>query len=422
MNTPPLAARMRPQTLDEVIGQEHITGPNTLIRNMLTNNCLRSIILYGPPGTGKTSIANAIANTANAVFKHINATTSGKKDLEAVCKEAKDQPDTTTVLFIDEIHRFNKAQQDYLLPFVESGDVILIGATTENPYFEVNPALSSRCAILELKPVGIGVLKEQLLKALQATTNGLGSRQQTIDPEALEMIAAQSGGDVRHGLTLLELASDIALTTNHTYQIQIEDVETASLKPHLHYDDNGDQHYDIISAFIKSMRGSDPDAVLYYLAVMIHAGEDPKFIARRIVIAASEDVGNADPQALMVATNAFLAIERIGMPEGRIILAHAALYVALAPKSNAACVGIDKALDYVATHPLAVVPPPLQDAHYKSAGKLGRGIGYDYPHNHPKHWTQQQYLPKDVPAEFYESCHMGYEQVLDRYATHIRQP
>ena len=418
--TQPLADRMRPQSLDEIVGQEHLTGDGTLIRNMLDNNTLRSMILWGPPGVGKTSIANAIANSVNGEFVRVNATTSGKKDLEAVCTKAQQTPNKLTVLFVDEIHRFNKAQQDYLLSFVERGDVILIGATTENPAFEVISPLLSRCYTLELKPVSANLLKEQVLKALQAQTQGLGSKGQTIDPEALELLSEQACGDVRRALNLLELASDIASGTQHAFQITTEDVESAVLTPQVHYDHNGDRHYDIISAFIKSMRGSDPDAVLYYLAVMLQGGEDPKFIARRIVIAASEDVGNADPQALMVAVNAFLAVERVGMPEGRIILAHAATYVALAPKSNSACVGIDKAMAYVAQHPVVIVPPALQDAHYKSANSLGRGIGYDYPHNHPNHWVKQQYLPDGVNETFYESDHMGYQIAQDRLQEFIK--
>ena len=417
----PLAERMRPGNLDEIVGQEHVTGPGTLVRNMVEKNMLMSIILYGPPGTGKTTIAEAIANTVNAAFLRINATKSGKKDIEKACDEAQKElaNGRRTVLFIDEIHRFNKAQQDYLLPFVETGTVILIGATTENPYFEVNPALGSRCAILELKSIRPENILTLLDRAMGDVNNGLGGRGQTLDPEAARLIADVCGGDVRHALNMLDLASRISEAMSGPGQgILLDHVGQAAQRPNLRYDKDGDLHYDIVSAFIKSMRGSDPDAVLYYLARMIESGEDPKFIARRIVIAASEDVGDADPQALQVAVSAFLATERIGMPESSIILAHAALHVALAPKSNTAVRGIQAAMEYVRQHPLSQVPPPLQDAHYKSAGKLGRGVGYLYPHDFVNHFCRQQYLPLDVPPGlFYQSCGMGYEQTQDALAS-----
>lgn len=422
----PLAEAMRPKILSDIIGQEHITGKGTLLYNMITAGQLMSIILYGPPGTGKTTVANVVASSASAQFLQLNATTSGKKQIEQACAAAAKSLESgiRTILFIDEIHRFNKAQQDYLLPFVENGTVVLIGATTENPFFEVNPALVSRSVILELHPVTLNAVISLLHKAMTDCDHGLGARNQTLTPDAAELIADLSGGDVRNALNRLELCSTIAEMLNGPCAaIDVSIVNQAAQRPNLRYDHNGDLHYDIISAFIKSMRGSDPDAVLYYLARMLESGEDPKFIARRIMIAASEDVGMADPTALQVAVSASLATERIGLPEARIILAQAALHVCLAPKSNAAYQGIDAAIDYVRRHPLSQVPPPLQDAHYKSAGKLGRGVGYAYPHDHINHFVNQQYLPLDVPRGlFYQSCGMGYEQPVDRYHTAIGHP
>lgn len=419
----PLADAMRPKNLDQIVGQGHITGPGTLLRNMIENGNLMSVILYGPPGVGKTTIAEAIAGSVDADFLRLNATTSGKKQIEQACDQAEKAlaQGRRTVLFIDEIHRFNKAQQDYLLPFVERGVVILVGATTENPYFEVNPALNSRAAILELKSIGLEDMLALLYRAMYDPVNGLASRGQTLEPEAAALIAQVCGGDARFALNMLDLSSRISEAMAGKGQpITAEHAAQAGQRPNLRYDRDGDFHYDVVSAFIKSMRGSDPDAVLYYLARMIESGEDPKFIARRIVIAASEDVGCADPTALQVAVSAFLATERIGMPESAIILSHAALHVALAPKSNAAYKGIQAAMDYVKKHPLSQVPPPLQDAHYKSAGKLGRGVGYKYPHDYENHITSQQYLPLDVPAGlFYQSCGMGYEQAQLQYMAGI---
>lgn len=415
----PLADRMRPITIDEIVGQKHLLDTNALLYKMINNDTLTSIILYGPPGTGKTTIAHVIANSTQSEFAELNAVESGKKDIENVCKKAKEalENNKRTILFIDEIHRFNKTQQDYLLPFVEHGTVILIGATTENPYFEINPALVSRSVIFELKPIENNDIKELIQKALNDKEKGLGDSSLTIDDEALNLITEQSNGDVRHALSLLELASLIA--TNST--ITSDNVKEIIQRPHIHYDKDGDKHYDTISAFIKSMRGSDPDATLYYLAKMILSGEDPKFIARRIMIHASEDVGNADPMALVVATNASLAVERIGMPEGRIILSQAALYIAMAPKSNSACIGIDAAIDYIKKHPTNDIPDYLKDAHYKSAKKLGHGIGYLYPHDYPNHWCPQQYLPDDVNEYFYNNSHLGHEKEQADYQNFIRQ-
>lgn len=417
----PLAIRMRPTQIDEVVGQTHILNPDSLLYKMIQNDTLSSILLYGPPGTGKTTIANVIAATTHADFQEINAVAAGKKDIEKVCDNAKkiwNETQTKTILFIDEIHRFNKAQQDYLLPFVENGTVTLIGATTENPYFEVNPALVSRSILYELKPIETDDIKTLLIRALNDKDKGLGDKNQTINDDALQILAEQANGDTRHALSLLEMAS---LSARDNNPITIDDVKAVVQKPHIHYDKDGDNHYDTISAFIKSMRGSDPDAVLYYLARMLEAGEDPKFIARRIMIAASEDVSNADPMAIIIATNAALAVERIGMPEGRIILAQAALYIAMAPKSNSAITGIDRAMNYIKQHPSNEIPDILKDAHYKSAAKLGHGTGYLYPHDYPGHWCRQKYLPDSVKEYFYENSHNGYEQVQADYQNQLRK-
>jgi putative ATPase len=416
----PLAVRMRPQTIDEIVGQKDILDENSLLTQMIKNDLLSSIILYGPPGTGKTTIANVIANSTNAKFAQVNAVTDGKKELEKICMQGKkdlENDGTRTILFIDEIHRFNKAQQDYLLPFVEQGIVVLIGATTENPYFEVNKALVSRSTIFELKPVTAEDMIICLNRTLNDAERGLKENNLVIDDDTKMFIAEQANGDVRRALSLLELS---AVVVGDGGTITVDTVKSIIQKPNLTYDKDGDKHYDTISAFIKSMRGSDPDAVLYYLARMITAGEDPKFIARRIMIAASEDVGNADPMAIVVATNAALAAERIGWPESQIILSQAALYVAMAPKSNSACTGIEKAMAYVADHPSNDVPTHLQDAHYKSAAKLGHGIGYKYPHDFPNHWCEQNYLPDSVTEYFYQNSHQGYEAIQANYQNSIR--
>lgn len=416
----PLAVRMRPQTIDEIVGQKDILDENSLLTQMIKNDLLSSIILYGPPGTGKTTIANVIANSTNAKFAQVNAVTDGKKELEKICVQGKkdlENDGTRTILFIDEIHRFNKAQQDYLLPFVEQGIVVLIGATTENPYFEVNKALVSRSTIFELRPVTAEDMIICLNRTLNDAERGLKENNLVIDDDTKMFIAEQANGDVRRALSLLELS---AVVVGDGGTITVDTVKSIIQKPNLTYDKDGDKHYDTISAFIKSMRGSDPDAVLYYLARMITAGEDPKFIARRIMIAASEDVGNADPMAIVVATNAALAAERIGWPESQIILSQAALYVAMAPKSNSACAGIEKAMAYVADHPSNDVPAHLQDAHYKSAAKLGHGLGYKYPHDFPNHWCKQNYLPDSVTEYFYQNSHQGYEAIQANYQNSLR--
>ena len=422
----PLAARMRPRTLDEVVGQEHIIGKDKLLYRAIKADKISSIIFYGPPGTGKTTLAKVIANTTSAEFTQINATVAGKKDMEEVIEKAKNLQGMygkRTILFIDEIHRFNKGQQDYLLPFVEDGTIVLIGATTENPYFEVNSALISRSIIFELEPIPKSAIKDLLRKAVYDAERGMGSYDAEIDEEALEFLADISGGDARHALNAIELG---VMTTNRSadgkIHINLEVAQECIQKRAVRYDKNGDNHYDTISAFIKSMRGSDPDAAVYYLARMLYAGESVTFIARRIMICASEDVGNADPMAIVVATNASMAVERIGMPEAQIILSQAASYVACAPKSNAACNAIFEAKDEVARTGNLLIPTHLQDAHYKGAAKLGHGIGYKYAHDYPNHYVKQQYLPYELNGkEFYRPSGNGYEQKIREHMNRIKK-
>lgn len=422
----PLASRMRPSTLDEVVGQEHIIGKDKLLYRAIQADKLSSILLYGPPGTGKTTLAKVIAGTTKAEFLQINATAAGKKDMEQVVAKAKENKGMygkNTILFIDEIHRFNKGQQDYLLPFVEDGTVILVGATTENPYFEVNGALISRSVLFELHPLSVENIKQLIMRAVTDREKGMGSYQAEIDEDALAFLADVSGGDARTALNAIELG---ILTTDRdgdgkihiTMEVAGECIQKRTLK----YDKTGDNHYDTISAFIKSMRGSDPDAAIYYLARMLYAGEDIRFIARRIMICASEDVSNADPQALVVATQAAQAVERLGMPEARIILAQAAAYVACAPKSNSAIMAIDRAMQYVSDHPNYRIPSYLQDAHYKGAAKLGHGIGYQYAHDFENHYVKQQYLPDEAKDErFYELSDQGYEKKLREHMEFLQK-
>ena len=381
----PLASRLRPTTLDEMVGQQHIIGKDKLLYRAIKADKLSSIILYGPPGTGKTTLAKVIANTTSAEFLQINATAAGKKDMEDVIAQAKNNQgmyDKKTILFIDEIHRFNKGQQDYLLPFVEDGTVILIGATTENPYFEVNGALLSRSIIFELKNLSTEDIKTLILRAVNDKEKGMGAYDAVIDEEALDFLADVANGDARAALTAIELG---ILTTERSadgkIHITLEVASECIQKRVVRYDKTGDNHYDTVSAFIKSMRGSDPDAAVYYLARMLYAGEDIKFIARRIMICAAEDVSNADPMALVVATSAAQAVERIGMPEAQIILSQAVTYVASAPKSNSAVNAIFDAMEAVKNTKTAPIPVHLQDAHYKSSGKLGHGVGYKYAHD-----------------------------------------
>ena len=410
----PLAARLRPTTLEEVVGQQHIIGKDKLLYRAIKADKISSIIFYGPPGTGKTTLAKVIANTTSAEFTQINATVAGKKDMEEVVKAAKDtlgMYGKKTILFIDEIHRFNKSQQDYLLPFVEDGTLILIGATTENPYFEVNSALISRSIIFELKPLGKADVKELLLRAVYDKEKGMGSYDAVIDENAMEFLADIAGGDARHALNAIELG---IMTTNRgedgKIHITLEVAQECIQKRAVRYDKTGDNHYDTISAFIKSMRGSDPDATVYYLARMLYAGESVTFIARRIMICAAEDVGIADPQALLVAVNCSLAVERVGMPEAQIILSEAAMYVACAPKSNACIKAIDEAMKTVEETGNLPIPTHLQDAHYKGAAKLGHGTGYLYAHDYPNNYVNQQYLPYELNGkEFYHPSGNGYE-------------
>ncbi len=412
----PLALRMRPATLDEVVGQEHIIGKGKLLERAIRADKLSSVIFYGPPGTGKTTLAKVIAGTTKADFMQLNATMAGKKDMEEVTAKAKTNIagyGKRTILFVDEIHRFNKSQQDYLLPFVEDGTLVLIGATTENPYFEVNSALISRSTIFELKPLSKANIMKLLDKAITDKDKGMGAYNAILDEDAKEFLADVAGGDARAALNAIELA---VLTTPAGEDGRMHiDLDTASeciQKRVVRYDKNGDQHYDTISAFIKSMRGTDPDAAVYYLAKMLAAGEDVKFIARRIMICASEDVGNADPMAMVVASSAATEVERVGMPESQIILAQAASYVACAPKSNSAVNAIFKANELVRAKKTSV-PPHLQDAHYKGHESLGRGIGYKYAHDYPNHYVKQQYLPDEVLGEkIYEPSDNGYEKKI----------
>ncbi|SFT32059.1 putative ATPase [Lachnospiraceae bacterium XBD2001] len=413
----PLASRMRPTTLEEVVGQEHIIGKDKMLYRAIKADKLGSVIFYGPPGTGKTTMAKVIANSTKSEFKQINATVAGKKDMEAVVEEAKNTMamyGRRTILFIDEIHRFNKGQQDYLLPFVEDGTIILIGATTENPYFEVNGALISRSIVFELKPLSQDNIKTLLLRAVNDVEKGMGAYHAALDEEALEFLSDISGGDARSALNAIELA---VLTTEPSedgvIHITLDVASECIQKRAIKYDKGGDNHYDTISAFIKSMRGSDPDAAVYYLARMLSAGEDVKFIARRIMICASEDVGNADPMAMVVAASAATEVERVGMPESQIILSQAATYVACAPKSNAACNAIFAANDAVRNVAIKGVPVHLQDAHYGGSAKLGHGIGYKYAHDYPNHYVEQQYLPDElVGTKFYEPTENGYEKTI----------
>ncbi len=421
----PLASRLRPKTLDEVVGQQHIIGKGKLLYRAIKADKLGSIIFYGPPGTGKTTLAKVIANTTSAEFLQINATSAGKKDMEEVIEKAKNNAGMygkKTILFVDEIHRFNKGQQDYLLPFVEDGTIILIGATTENPYFEVNGALISRSRIFELKSLQTKDIKELILRAVNDKERGMGSYNAKIDDDALEFLADMANGDARAALNAIELG---ILTTDRgedgIIHITLEVAGECIQKRPVRYDKAGDNHYDTISAFIKSMRGSDPDAAVYYLARMLYAGEDVKFIARRIMICAAEDVSNADPQALVVAVSAAQAVERLGMPEGRIVLAQAAAYVASAPKSNSAIMAIDDAMASVQNEKISGVPNHLKDAHYKSAGKLGHGNGYKYAHDYPNHYVEQQYLPDElVGRKFYVPSENGYEKNIREYFDKIK--
>lgn len=413
----PLASRMRPNRLEDFVGQKHIIAKDKLLYRAIQCDRLSSIILYGPPGTGKTTLAKIIANTTKSDFQKLNATTSGIKEVKEMIEKAKNNLgmyQNKTILFIDEIHRFNKTQQDTLLPYVEDGTIILIGATTENPYFEVNKALVSRSILFELKQLTANDIKQILRNALQNTEKGLGVYHAEISQQAIDFLADVSNGDARTALNALELA---VLTTEKNQEgklkIDLEIAQDCIQKRALNYDKNGDEHYDTISAFIKSMRGSDPHAALYYLAKMLYAGEDPKFIARRIIIAASEDIGNADPHALQVAVSAAQAVQFIGMPECRIILAQAVTYLSCAPKSNACYMGIEKAMEDVCNVQIKSVPNHLKDCHYNGAKELERGLNYQYPHDFAGHYVQQQYLPDELKDRiYYEPTENGVEKKI----------
>lgn len=421
----PLAERMRPSSLEEFIGQEHIIGKNKLLYRMINADKISSLILYGPPGSGKTTLARIIATTTKSEFAQINAVTGGVGDIKELVKNASNtlgMYSKRTIVFIDEIHRFNKSQQDALLPSVENGTIILIGATTENPYFEINSALISRSTVFELKKLTYNDVKNVILQALNDKTKGLGNYDITLSEEALNHWANVANGDCRTALNALELAF---LTTpkdeNGKITIDLEIAEECIQKRSVNYDKSGSEHYDTISAFIKSMRGSSPDAALYYLAKMLYCGEDPKFIARRMIIFASEDVSNADPMALEVAVNVFKAVEIIGMPECRINLAQGVCYLACAPKSNASYLAMAKALSDIKKYPTAEIPLHLRNAVYEGQKKSGVGVGYQYPHNFDNHWVAQEYMPKGFEGRvYYEATEQGYEKKFKDYLEMIK--
>ncbi len=420
----PLAARMRPVTIDEVVGQEHILAPDKLLYRAIKADKLSSVIFYGPPGTGKTTLAQVIAHTTSAEFKQLNATVAGKKDMEEVVSRAQTalgMYNRKTILFIDEIHRFNKAQQDYLLPFVEDGTIILIGATTENPYFEVNSALLSRSMIFELKPLSAENIKMLIERAVYNSDKGMGAYNACIDEDAVDFLADMAGGDARRALNAIELGiMSTEPEADGRIHITLDVASECIQKRAIRFDKTGDNHYDTISAFIKSMRGSDPDAAVYYLARMLEAGEDIKFIARRIMICASEDVGMADPQALQVAVAASLAVERVGMPEARILLSQAAVYVATAPKSNASYLAINEAMSMVEKGEIYPIPRHLQNKHADSTGEE-REQGYLYAHDYPNHYVKQQYLPYELTGrEFYTPTGNGYEVKIREHMKKLR--
>lgn len=421
----PLAKRLRPTTLNDVVGQKHIIGKDKLLYRAIEADQLSSILFYGPPGTGKTTLAMVIAHTTKSEFTSLNATTAGKKDMEEVVRQARERYgmyQKKTILFVDEIHRFNKAQQDYLLPFVEDGTIILIGATTENPYFEVNSALLSRSHIFRLEPLEREDIRELVKRAVYDVEKGMGSYHAVVDEEALDFLADMSGGDARRALNAVELG---VLTTKTAedgkIHLTLEVMEECIQRRAIRYDKEGDNHYDTISAFIKSMRGSDPDAAVYYLAKMLEAGESVTFIARRIMICASEDVGIADPQAIQVAVACAQAVERVGMPEAQIILANAAIYVAGAPKSNAVCNAIFRAAEMVRSKKTGAVPPYLRDAHYQGSKELGH-VGYLYPHDYPGNYVEQQYLPDEIrDVRFYDPTENGYEKTVRRHLEELHR-
>ena len=422
----PLAERMRPETLDEFVGQEHIVSKGKLLYRMIAADKLSSIILYGPPGCGKTTLARIVANTTRSEFVQINAVTSGVADIKKIIENARDllgMYSRKTIVFIDEIHRFNKSQQDALLPSVENGTIVMIGATTENPYFEINSALISRSTLFELRRLNAADIKKIIRNTLADEKKGLGTFKITVTDEAMDHWANVANGDSRTALNALELAF---LTTppdeNGCIVIDLPIAEECIQKRSVVYDKSDNGHYDTISAFIKSMRGSDPNAALYYMAKMLYCGEDPKFLARRMVIFASEDVSNADPQALDVALNVFRAVEVIGLPECRINLAQGATYLACAPKSNASYTALSRALGDIKKYPTADIPLHLRNAVYEGQKKDGVGIGYKYPHDFPGHYVKQQYMPDGFEGRnYYEPTGQGYEKVLKEYLEMLKK-
>ena len=419
----PLAIRMSPRTLDEYVGQEHLVGPGKLLRRLLESNRIVSLILYGPPGTGKTGFARLVARRTQGRFVALNAVTSGLADLRKVFDEATENKklyQRSTILFLDEIHHFNKSQQDALLPHLEQGSILLVGATTQNPFFALNSALLSRSRVCELKPLEEKHLSLILDRALADPVRGLGTHKVDLAPEARAHLLKGASGDARTLLNALEVG---VLTTppdgEGVVRFTLEVAQESIQKRMVQYDAGGDQHYDTISAFIKSVRGSDPDAALFWLAKMLYAGEDPRFIARRLVISASEDVGNADPQGLTVAVAAQQALEFIGLPEGRICLAQATVYLACAPKSNASYMGLEKATEDVKNESMKEVPLHLKDAHYPGAKVLGRGQGYQYAHDHPDHYVKQEYAPN--VGSYYQPTTLGYEAKIKAWLEHLRE-
>ncbi|MDO5708133.1 MAG: replication-associated recombination protein A [Andreesenia angusta] len=421
----PLADRMRPQKLEQFIGQEHIVGKGKLLYRTIKADKLSSLVLYGPPGTGKTSLAKIISNESNLEFRQINATIAGIKDIREVIEFSQNimkNYGKRTILFIDEIHRFNKSQQDALLKYIEDGSIILVGATTENPYFEVNKALLSRAMVLELKPLENEDIKNIIKMALKDEDRGYGLYDIYINEEAIDFLIESSSGDARIALNALELAvSTTNMDENGSIVIDIETIEDCIQKKMVRYEKNGDEHYDTASALIKSIRGSDPDAALYWLGKMLYAGEDIKFIARRLIISASEDIGNADPNALNLAVSAFEAINIIGMPEARIVLSQITTYLATAPKSNSSYMAINRVMSDMENKKIYPVPNHLKDSHYKGAKDLGRGRGYIYPHDSETGYIYQEYLPKEMlDRVYYEPKEIGYEKEIIDYISKLK--
>jgi putative ATPase len=423
----PLAARMRPRTLDEFAGQQHFLGPSKLLRRMLEADRLSSVIFYGPPGTGKTTLASLIANYSKSHFEQLNASAVGVKEVRKVIDDAKERLGLNgqrTVLFLDEIHRFNRAQQDILLPDVESGQILLVGATTENPFFAVNSPLVSRSQIFQFTALSEDDIKSLIQRAIADKERGFGNLKINLDDDALNLWATMSDGDARRALTALEVAvlsettDNGQRTTDKPIQITLDIAEQSIQRKAIVYDGTGDQHYDAASALIKSMRGSDPDAAAYWVAVMLEAGEDPRFIARRIAILASEDIGNADPMAIVVASAAFDIVEKIGMPEAQLTLAQAAIYMATAPKSNACALAIWEASADVREGRTIPVPKHLRDAHYSGSARLGHGANYKYPHDDPRGFVEQEYL--GVDKMYYRPTDHGLEERIRQRLEELR--